>query len=78
MNPEVLGFLGMHKVCSLSIVLPDGSPHGAALHFSHIVEPLTFYFSTEKGSRKCQGLLNGEVGKASVVVGFSEEEWKTL
>src|SRR3989338_4346938 len=78
MEQKTLEFLAKHRVCSITTILPDGSPHAAALHYSHIEAPLTLYFSTENTSKKCQGLLNGEVVKGSVVVGFSEEEWVTL
>lgn len=78
MESTALKFLTSHRVCSLTTLLPDGTPHAAALHYSHKVNPAILYFSTEKSSRKCQGLLNGETVKGSVVVGFSEEEWITL
>ena len=78
MDKKALDFLAKHRVCSLTTLLPDGSPHAAALHFSHKENPIELYFSTENTSRKTTGLLKGEVVKASVVVGFSEEEWITL
>lgn len=78
MDQRVLDFLAKHRVCSLTTLLADGSPHAAALHYSHRSEPLALYFSTENTSKKCQALLDGKPGKASVVVGFSEEEWVTL
>jgi general stress protein 26 len=78
MNNKILEFITKHRVCSLTTLLPDGSPHAAALHYSHSDNPLTLYFSVENTSKKCQGLVTGETIKGSVVVGFSEEEWITL
>lgn len=78
MDQKILDFLNNHRVCSLTTLLKDGSPHAAALHYSHKVNPLEFYFSTENTSIKCQALLNVSFKKASVVIGFSEEEWITL
>lgn len=78
MNDQILNFLTNHRVGAVSILLPDGTPHNSALHFSHIENPFTLFFSTESTSRKCQGLLKGEIVKASVVIGLSEEEWITL
>ena len=78
MEKTVFDFLIKHGVCSLTVLLPDGSPHAAALHFSHKKDPLELYFSTENTSRKTTGLLKGEPVKGSVVVGFSEEEWVTF
>ncbi len=78
MDSTISQFIAIHRVCSLTTLLPEGSPHAAALHYSHQDNPLTFCFSTEKSSKKCQNLLDGKSSKASVVIGFSEEEWKTL
>lgn len=62
----------------MAVLLPDGFPHGAVLHYSCKNNPLTLFFSTENTSKKSEGLLDGKGKKASVVVGFSEEEWITL
>lgn len=78
MDTRITEFLSKHRVCSLTVLLPDGSPHAATLHFSHSEDPFELYFSTENTSRKCQGLLEGQIVGASVVIGFSEEEWITL
>lgn len=78
MDKRILDFLTKHRVCSLTTLLKDGSPHAAALHYSHRNEPMELYFGTENTSIKCQALLEGNPVKGSVVVGFSEEEWITL
>lgn len=78
MDQNVLKYLDSHNIAVLTTLLPDGSPHSASLHYSHNSNPFEIYFSTERTSRKCKGLLNGEVVKASLVVGFSEEEWITV
>lgn len=78
MEQKILDYLTKERVACLATTLKDGSPHAAALHYSHSSEPLELYFSTENTSKKCQGILSGETTKASVVVGFSEQEFKTL
>jgi len=78
MDKIILDFLTKERVCSLTTLLKDGSPHGAALHFSHKNNPVELYFSTEKTSIKCEALLEENTVKGSVVVGFSEDEWITL
>jgi general stress protein 26 len=75
---EILQQLNKDRVCVVAIKLPNETVHAATLHFSHNDDPLELYFATEKSSRKCQGLLEGKSALAAVVVGFSEEEWKTL
>lgn len=78
MDQKVLDFIRNHRVCSLTVLLSDGTPHAAAMHYSHTEEPLIFYFSTDKTYRKSEALLTGQRVKASMVIGFNEEEWLTL
>lgn len=78
MTDEIKKFLHENNIAVLSVMLSDGSPHGAAIHFSHTDEPLNFYFQTKIGSRKCEALVDGRAGKASVVVGFDEKEMITI
>jgi general stress protein 26 len=78
MSPPVLDFLAKERVCSLAVILSDGSPHSAAVHYSHQAEPLKIFIQTSNTTTKAQPFLNGETGKASVAVGFSEQDWLTL
>ncbi|MBI2103481.1 pyridoxamine 5'-phosphate oxidase family protein [Candidatus Woesebacteria bacterium] len=78
MNPKVLKFIKQNRVSVLTTLRKDGGPHSAALHYAFDEKPLKFYFSTENISRKVQALLKGKATKASMVIGFSEEEWLTL
>ena len=78
MDPKIIEFLDKHRVSCLTTLLKDGSPHGAALHYSHKSGPFEVFFSTDDVSVKCEALLEGGSTKASVVIGFSEEEWITL
>lgn len=76
-DPRILSFLNKERVCSLTTLLKDGSPHAAALHYSHNDNPFEIYVSTENNSRKCEALLNGDTVKGSFVIGFGEEEFIT-
>ena len=78
MDQKVVDFLAKERVSLLAVCLPDGTCHGAAMHFSHIPDPLTIYVQTENTSKKMQGLKNGQPIAASVVVGFNEAEMETL
>ena len=78
MNKIILDFLSNQRVSCLTTILKNGSPHASTLHYSHIEDPLEFYFSIESTCLKCEALLDGSTGKASMVVGFSEIEWVTL
>ncbi|MDP2665745.1 MAG: hypothetical protein Q8P23_03905 [bacterium] len=75
---RVLDFLDTNRVGVLSVLLKDGSPHGATLHFSHQNNPTKFFFLTDRKYKKCDALLGGNPVRASFVLGFSEAEMKTL
>lgn len=75
---KVSAFLKDQHVCSFTVLLPDGTPHSAILHFSHQDTPFKLYFSTEKGSVKASGLQNGESQRASAVAGWSEDDYITI
>lgn len=78
MDTRILDFLEKERVCVLATTLSDGSPHTAALHFSIQADPFCFYFSVDSTSRKYQALLNVDLVKGSITVGFSEVDWITL
>ena len=78
MDVRVQEFLSRQRVCVLTTLLLDGSPHGATLHFSHKDTPFELYVGTTRESRKVEALLSGDSIKAAMVIGFSEEEWKTI
>ena len=75
---QLLDFLKSHRVGVLSVQLKDGSPHGATMHFSHQESPTKLFFLTDRNYRKCEALLEDNPVRGSFVVGFSEEEMKTL
>src|SRR3989339_584081 len=78
MDQRVLDLLAKERVSLLAVCLPDGTCHSAAMPSSHISDPPTIYIQTENTSKKMQGLKNGQPIAASVVVGFNEQEMKTL
>lgn len=78
MVAKVNNFLTRHRISVLSILLPDGTVHGATCHFVHTESPFQIIFVTEQDSRKVSGLLTGQTAQAAVTVGFSEEEWVEL
>lgn len=74
----VLQFLENHRITVLGVSQTDGTVHSATLHYSYSKIPFAFYFLTTKKSRKSQSLLNGKESNASLVIGFSEEEFVTF
>lgn len=78
MNHIVQQFLSTQRISVVGILQSENSIHSATLHFAYSPEPFTFYFLTDTKSKKCKALLNGEFQNASLVIGFSEEEFKTF
>ena len=78
MKKEVLDYLKSQRVGVLAVEMLDGSPHAATMHFAHTEDPLLFYFETSHEYRKTEPLFVRETTRASLVIGSSEEEMKTL
>ncbi len=78
MDERVIKFLKRHRISVLTTLLKNGQPHSAALHYAANFEPFYFIFFTDISSRKMEGLIDGKPGKASLVIGFNEEEWLTM
>lgn len=78
MNSKIIKFLNDNAICCLSITLPNGVPHSAAMHFAFDSKKSVFIFLTEKDSKKAKPLLVKKGAKASVVVGFNREEMTTM
>ncbi len=73
----MLEFLKFHRISVLSILMPAGMVHGATMHYAFDETSKKFVFLTEKNSRKAGAVSEGGVKQASLVIGFSEEEWLT-
>ena len=78
MDKDILEYIQNQRVCVIALEMPDGSPHAATVHFAHGEDPLTFVFMTDRKYKKGEALLEKELVRASVVVGTSEEDQKTL
>jgi general stress protein 26 len=78
MNSNIIEFIKKERVGVLSVVLADGTPHSATVHFSESIEPLKFFIQTTNSTTKVKPFLSGEPGKAAFVIGFSEKDWLTL
>lgn len=74
MNPRIKNFLNRHRILVLSTLLKDGTPYCATCHYAFNNDG-HFVILTEKNTRKCEGLNFSKFNPASIVVGFSEEEW---
>lgn len=67
MDQRIIDFLKTNRIAILA------TPHASAMHFTFDEKAFVFYFITAKDSRKLKNL-----GEASVVIGFSEQEWITV
>lgn len=76
MDQKAVDFLNIERVSSLAVVMPDGTSHGAAMHYCFDSINNSIYFLTEKSCEKSKAVVNGKVALASVVVGFDEKDNK--
>ncbi len=70
-------FLHKHRIAVLSVLLDSGELHGAALHYAWDEMNGVFVFFTRTGTVKFQALEKGPK-QASLVIGFSDEEFCTI
>lgn len=78
MDKQIVDFINSQRICVFAIEMLDGSPHAATLHFAINQNPLVFFFKTDKSYKKSEALLNKEISRATVVVGFNESNMKTF
>ena len=78
MDSKIINFIAKEQVCALSVLLSDGVPHIATVHYSHTENPLRIFIQTSNTTTKAKALVNRENAKAAIVIGFSEEDWLTL
>ncbi len=78
MQKEILEYLNTQRTAVIAIEMLDGAPHAATVHFAHTEEPVIFLFETEKAYKKAEALLGRESSRASLVIGTTEADKKTL
>ena len=78
MHNSIESLLNREKVGVISVIMSDSMPHAATIHFSHTSDPFKIYMFTSNATLKASPFLNGESGKAAMVVGFSLKDWETL
>ncbi len=78
MKAELQSYLAANRVGVLGVNLSDGTPHTAAVHYSQRDEPFCIYVQTGSDSVKCSPFATTEKVLASLTVGTSEVEWKTM
>lgn len=78
MPEEVIDFINSQFLSVLAVEMMDGSPHGATVHFAFSESPLMFLFETHRPYRKCEALFGRPASRASLVIGFDEDNRKTL
>ena len=78
MTPEVINFIQAQRVAVIALEMMDGSPHAATVHFAFDESTQIFFFETSRAYRKCEPLFGREVSRASIVIGFDQNNMKTL
>ncbi|MBP6060454.1 MAG: pyridoxamine 5'-phosphate oxidase family protein [Candidatus Pacebacteria bacterium] len=78
MPQEVIDFIHSQSLSVLAVEMLDGSPHGATVHVAFGEFPPTFFFETHRPYRKCEALFGREKSRATLVIGFNEDDRRTL
>jgi len=78
MPKEVIDFIKSQFLAVLAVEMMDGSPHAATVHFAFHEDTSNFLFETYRPYRKCEALFGREKSRASLVIGFDENDRKTL
>lgn len=79
MFPEnVINYINQNRVGVLTLEMLDGAPHGSTVHFAYDQDTNIFFFETSLGYKKSEVLLGKEKTRASLVIGVTESEMKTL
>lgn len=73
MDQKIIDFLTKERVCGLTLVLPDGTPHSSAMHFWITKDPFNIYFLTKNTSKKFGKVQSEGKTQASIVSGFDED-----
>jgi len=76
-NDTVKNFITNHRISVLSIVTDEGVPHASTLHYAWDENTDSFIFFTRTDTIKYK-TLGKRASPASLVIGFSEEEFVTL
>lgn len=78
MHAELKSYLAANQVGVLGVCLTDGTPHTAAVHYSQREDPFCIFIQSGRDSVKCSPFSTKDTVLASLTVGTSEEEWKTM
>jgi len=78
MKEEMIQFLNKERISVFAIKMLEGEPHASTMHLAYNSDDFTFVFMTSPEYRKCTPLRNTRENPASIVIGFNEQEMKTV
>lgn len=78
MDPKAVALLAKERVCVVAVVLSDGSPHVAEVHYSETLDPVKLFIQTYPTLKVRALEEKGGLGKAAVVLNLAESEMKSL
>ncbi len=78
MNPVALNLIQKERVCALSVILPNGSPHIAVVHYSREPDPIKIFIQTYPTVKTEAIQEKGGSAKAAVAIGLNEQDFVTL
>ncbi|HSD98703.1 MAG TPA: pyridoxamine 5'-phosphate oxidase family protein [Patescibacteria group bacterium] len=78
MEQKVHDFLVKNRLCVISIIDKAGNPYSATVFYAYQDDPFLFYFLSDIRTKKVEELVQNKTQRASLVIGFTEGEWKTF
>ncbi len=78
MNQQAILYAHNQRVGVLAVEMPNGSPHGATMHFAADGDATHFYFRTSPHYRKAEALQQNNTCRATLVIGVDENDMKSM
>jgi uncharacterized protein YhbP (UPF0306 family) len=74
----VISYIESNRILVLAVQMPDGSPHAATVHYAYDAARNLFIFETYREYRKMEAFASTGTTRASLVIGSSESDMRTL
>jgi general stress protein 26 len=78
MNTTIQNLISNELIAVLSGITTDGNSYSSLLHYSHLNDPLRFYFQAWNSSEKVHSIKEGDNKSASVIIGLDKPKNVTL
>lgn len=78
MDQKAIDLLNKDRICVLSVVIADGAPHAAVVHYSQTTDPVKLFIQTYPTVKVEAIKAKGASAKAAIAVGLDEGDFLEL